>query len=129
MILFVTSLCALIYTLASKQRLVTITNVFIFVLITLSWGFMAALSIYDKGDRSKEPTTKFVIICNVLYAFQFYLQWTSLLLFALSYQSTEIEIRKVLGQKDIIDYTKPNRILMPIFIALCVAATYGICRS
>ena len=56
-ILFLTSLCALIYTLASKQRLVTITNVFIFVLITLSWGFMAALSIYDKGDRTKEPTT------------------------------------------------------------------------
>ena len=86
MILFITSLCALIYTLASKTRLVTITNVFIFVLITLSWGFMAALSIFDRGSRSQYPTSReFRIAANILYAFQFYPQWTSLLLFALSY--------------------------------------------
>ena len=73
LILFLTSLCALIYTLASKQRLVTLTNVFIFVLITLSWGFMCALSFYDRGERAREPTTReYNIISNILYAFQFY---------------------------------------------------------
>ena len=77
---------ALIYTLASKQRLVTVTNVAIFVLVTLSWGFMAALSIYDRGKRSEAPTTKaFEVTCNILYGLQFYPQWTSLFLFVVQY--------------------------------------------
>lgn len=67
--LFLTSTIALIYTLSSKKRLVTVTNVFIFLLVTLSWGFMAALSIYDRGDRSEDPTSRsFEFTCNILYA-------------------------------------------------------------
>ena len=127
--MFLTSFVALIYTLASKQRLVTVTNVAIFVLVTLSWGFMAALSIYDRGKRSEEPTKTFEVTCNMLYGLQFYPQWTSLFLFVVQYQSTEIEIRKVLNQKNIRDYTKPVRCFMPIFILLCVAATYFLCKT
>ena len=65
----------------------------------ISWGFMSALSIYDRKETNEDElmTAQYRNISNILYAFQFFTQWTSLLLFVMQYRQTEVEIRKVLG--------------------------------
>ena len=37
-------------------------------------------------------------------------------------------MRKVLGEKDVVDYTRATRIVMPIVVLLLVIGTYLVCR-
>ena len=128
MVLFIISLIALLYTLISNKRLATLTNVMIFALLMLSWGFMAILSIYKRKASSEElETTQFNTICNFFYGIHFFTKYTAMLLFVTKYQSTKPEIRKVLGKKNIVSHTKPTLIIMPILILLAIGCTFLVC--
>ena len=84
------TICALIYVTNSKQRVQAWTNLFIFFTLIIAFTCQSALSIYNLHDKKHPPlSTKNKIISNVLYGFQFFFQWLSLLIFTLEYLSTE----------------------------------------
>ena len=123
------TLIALIYIVQSKNRVKGFSNIIIFVLLVIAFTFETALWAYGykKGDEKIQEDDSIRRICRIFFAGQFIFQWLSLLTFTLNYRVAEIEIRKVLGQKDVNHHYFAIWTLAISFIIACCATTYFLC--
>lgn len=96
---------SLIYVITSKNRIVSFSNILVFVLLIIAFAFESALWTYSstlfKNDDQELDDEKTIKIRNYLFGGQFIFQWTSLLVFTINYRIAEVEIRMVLDQKGV----------------------------